>query len=696
MGAMDTVSNKTEEVAIESLRLELQRLRRALDESLVAIDTIPGMISIGLPDGHICFLNQRWRDYTGLSLAEGDGRGLAAAIHPEDMPGAESHWRSLIASGKPGEVELRIRRFDGVYRWFLNRTVPIYDSAGGLIKWYAQSTDIDDIKRIEGRLRHSEAFFTEAQRLSLTGSLGWNVGTGELHWSAETFFILGYESSAKPTLDLLLQRVHPDDRDQVRTTLDRARRAQADLDFEHRLVLPDGTIKHVHVMARAARSAADNVEFVGAVMDVTQRVRATEALHASEHLARGQLETLASTLTALSRESKPENFLKHVLRTICEQLGAHSVGVWELNDATGNVELVANYADDRLHLPTPEQMQAKPEIQIARMEHPVWSEFFRGAIDVVYGDIDPEPPWVRIAKDPRGPWYDDFGRNAVNPLDSTMLERLFERGIVSTICIPMLVAGNVTGFFHIRFKEKHYFRQEEVELTQAMAHQATLALRLMRLSQQSREAAVAEERNRMARDIHDTLAQGFTGVIVQLEAVKGAVARFDFADIDTRIERTSQFAKSILQEARRSVLALRPHSLQGGTLRAVLDVLLRRMADGTSLHAELRVSGEERAIPMDWEENLLRIAQEALTNTIKYAQALTFRALLTYGLKEVQLLLTDDGRGFDTEAQHEGLGLIGMKERADRMAGRIVICSTRGGGTEIRVILDNPASHQVE
>jgi signal transduction histidine kinase len=214
--------------------------------------------------------------------------------------------------------------------------------------------------------------------------------------------------------------------------------------------------------------------------------------------------------------------------------------------------------------------------------------------------------------------------------------------------------------------------------------------------QQGLEAAVTEERNRMARDIHDTLAQGFTGVIVQLEAVKGAIARRDFADVDTRIERASELAKSSLREARRSVRALRPHSLQVGTLHAALNELLRRMTDGTALHAELQVSDEQRTIPMDWEENLLRIAQEALTNTIKYAQAVTFRAVLTRGLEEVELLLTDDGRGFDTEAQHEGLGLIGMRERVDRMAGRFKIRSTRGGGTEISVILTNPVSKQAE
>src|SRR5277367_5158275 len=265
--AMDRISDNNGDAGVESSRPDMQRSQRRLDEFGPAIDAIPGMVWIALPDGHMEFLNQRWRDYTGLSLDEAAGWGWRGAIHPEDLPSLESHWRSVIASGKPGETEARLRRFDGVYRCFLSRSVPHYDSFGVLIKWYGETIDIDDLKRTEARLRHSEAFLTEAQRLSLTGSFGWNVATGELVWSPETFCILGYERSTKPAMDLVLQRVHPDDRGFVQQILDHAKRDPADLDFEHRLIMPDGSIRHVHVMARATRTAAGIIEFVGAVMD---------------------------------------------------------------------------------------------------------------------------------------------------------------------------------------------------------------------------------------------------------------------------------------------------------------------------------------------------------------------------------------------------------------------------------------------
>jgi len=135
--------------------------------------------------------------------------------------------------------------------------------------------------RNEEALRRSEACLAEAQRLSHTGSFGWNVSSGELNWSAETFSILGYERTLKPTVEMVLQRVHPEDIALVQQTIQEASRDAPSLDFEHRLLMPDGSVKHVHVIAHATRNSCGNVEFVGAVMDVTARKRA-EALVTGE------------------------------------------------------------------------------------------------------------------------------------------------------------------------------------------------------------------------------------------------------------------------------------------------------------------------------------------------------------------------------------------------------------------------------
>jgi len=268
---------------------------------------------------------------------------------------------------------------------------------------------------------------------------------------------------------------------------------------------------------------------------------------------------------------------------------------------------------------------------------------------------------------------------------------LLPLGIVTVLLVPISIAGRLEGAIGLRFIQKRAFRTEEIDLAQALANQAMLAMQLTRLSQQSRQAAVMAERNRMARDIHDTLAQGFTGVIMQLEAVKGAIAQNNLSEATERIERAGDMARVGLGEARRSVLALRPRSLQDTSLCMALDDLLKRMTHGSGLQAEFHLEGDEPAMPAEWEEGLLRVAQESLTNTIKHAKAKNFRATLTMRATETQFRLVDDGSGFDLRAEHEGFGLLGMKERIDKMGGQFILRSMPGQGTEIQIILNNPA-----
>ena len=127
-----------------------------------------------------------------------------------------------------------------------------------------------------------------------------------------------------------------------------------------------------------------------------------------------------------------------------------------------------------------------------------------------------------------------------------------------------------------------------------------------------------------------------------------------------------------------------------------MEDLLKRMSNGIDLNAELRIEGEQRVIPPQWEEGLLRITQESLTNTIKHAQARNFRATLSLRAEEVGLQLVDDGLGFDPQEEHDGFGLVGMKERADQLGGQFVLRSKHGLGTEIIVTLKNTTTSKSE
>src|ERR1700732_3853015 len=115
--------------------------------------------------------------------------------------------------------------------------------------------------------RRSEAYLAEAQRLSHTGSFGWRVSTGETTWSEETFRIFQYDRTIKPTAELVFERVHPEDATFVKQTIERASQDWKDLDFEHRLLMPDGSVKHARVVAHAEKDESGELEFVGAIMD---------------------------------------------------------------------------------------------------------------------------------------------------------------------------------------------------------------------------------------------------------------------------------------------------------------------------------------------------------------------------------------------------------------------------------------------
>ncbi len=148
---------------------------------------------------------------------------------------------------------------------------------------------IKDQKSIEAALLHSEMYLTEAQRLSRTGSFGWNVAGGEIFWSDETFRIFQYDRTMKPTLELIIQRIHQEDRAAVQETIDRASRDGKDFNHEYRLLMPDGAVKYVHAVARAERDTSGSIAFVGAVTDVTAAKETERKLRRSEaYLAEAQ------------------------------------------------------------------------------------------------------------------------------------------------------------------------------------------------------------------------------------------------------------------------------------------------------------------------------------------------------------------------------------------------------------------------
>src|SRR5437870_2104383 len=393
-----------------------------------------------------------------------------------------------------------------------------------------------------------------------------------------------------------------------------------------------------------------------------ERDRAEEALRASEQLARGQVEALTYSLDVLATAPAPDKFIGQMLGTIGRLLGAQSVILWLLNETTESLVLRAAAQGANFAAADPEHPFVKNPL-LWKDDKVLQETVFTGA-PVICEDV---------ANDPR--------------VTTAIREYFKSNGTKKYLTIPTLVGGRVKGFIGIRHGDRPPYRPEEIELAQALAHQAMLAIQLNEFAEQSRQSAILEERNRMARDIHDTLAQGFTGVIVQLEAVEDAIACCRRKEANEHLQRAGELARRSLSEARRSVHALRPQALQGGNFWEALKGIIKNTTAGTALHTTFNLRGKMRHLPLAWQENLLHIGQESLTNALRYAHSRNFETRLTFNTKELRLELRDDGDGFKVKDRHDGFGLAGMRERVEQMGGKLKISSARGKGTDVLVTL---------
>ncbi|MFP3563420.1 PAS domain S-box protein [Paraburkholderia sp. SIMBA_030] len=255
-------------------------LQRQKDELRATIDAIPGMVWSSSSDGRLGFINRRWNEL-GVTRAENGGDIWRSILHPDDYAAAQHAWQEAIATGAPFENVARIRRSDGVYRWMHIGAEPLRDNAGNILRWYGVNTDIEERKRAEQALERSEAFLSDAQRLSRTGSIATQLPGGDMWWSDETYQILDYSKHVTPSFQLILERSHPEDIALVRHAYQPNGAGAPIVDVEHRLAMPDGSVKYVHYVARLAAPQSANPEYVGALMDVTERQVAQEALDRS-------------------------------------------------------------------------------------------------------------------------------------------------------------------------------------------------------------------------------------------------------------------------------------------------------------------------------------------------------------------------------------------------------------------------------
>jgi len=245
------------------------------------VDSIPAPVAVMTPSGEVETVNKPNLEYFGKTLEDLRKWGSGDAVHPDDRPQAIEIWMEAIYTGQPYDVKQRLRRFDGVYRWFEVRGFPLRGPDGRILNWCVLLTDIDDQQRAEEALRRSEAHLSQAQRLAHVGSWVWQVaGRKTVYLSEEWYRIYGFDpKGGMPTWEERLQRAHPEDRAKWQAAIHRAIEEKSDYDLEFRILLRDGIVKYVHSVGQPVfDSSGELVQFVGVSMDVTERKQADEAL----------------------------------------------------------------------------------------------------------------------------------------------------------------------------------------------------------------------------------------------------------------------------------------------------------------------------------------------------------------------------------------------------------------------------------
>jgi signal transduction histidine kinase len=384
----------------------------------------------------------------------------------------------------------------------------------------------------------------------------------------------------------------------------------------------------------------------------------------TEQALRDQIEALTKTLQLLAAEPERDRFIGQVLKAIIEQLGAHSGGFWFYDSMSETNTLHLEYSEGQIQA----SVSANPLTRAGTGAHKTQEalsgveEETRRRVLTAYDDVTNDP---RLA-----PCRDYFRA----------------RGIHTLLLIPLFLEEEFIGSFSVHSAQARPYQPEEIELAQAFAQQAVLSIQLARLAEQSRQAAVLEERNRLAREIHDTLAQAFTGMLIQL-GVAQRIAKRQPEEAWSLIEHVRELARQGLAEARRSVWALQPESLEYSELADSLPCIVAQMTSETSVQAEVHIHGTPRSLPADIGMNLLRIGQEALNNALRHAQAQKIFVELTFDSEQVRLSVQDDGQGFNLQHQDEGggFGLIGMRQRAERIGGQLTVASQPGRGTEVAI-----------
>jgi PAS domain S-box-containing protein len=689
-------------------------------------------------------------DYTGLSLEE-YVKDPTGPIHPEDIPRVIEKWLAQMAIGEGYEEEMRLRRADGEYRWFLVRTAPLRDDQGNLVKWYGVSIDIEDRKQAEEALKESQRRLEEAQRIAHVGHWDRDLETGLITWSDEIYRILGLLIQEGDSLRTeWLDVVHPEDRRRLSLAIEELERGIQRLDVEFRIVRPNGEVRFLHSQGDVIRDERGRpLRRFGTAQDITERRSVEDELKKEKEILEKIFDNIPVMIGFVGADGRVKMVNPEWERTIgwtLKELEEQNVDIFTeaYPDPSYRQEIL-----DFVAAATGEWVDLKIRVRDGRVIDAACAvvHLSDGTKVAIAQDITERKEAeqrlkhseTQLAEAQRlanvGGWDWDLRSNTV-----TWSEELYR--IFGLPTGQIKVAGDAMSFIHpedrdlvrstresaVRNKKSYSFHyrvlrpdgeerivhsrgsvlcdnhgepirvfgatQDVTELKRAEEKLKATTAQLRALSASLQSAREAEG-TRIAREIHDELGGALTSLKWDLESFDKVISESNdptlFQALHAKVETMLRLSDTTISAVRRISSELRPSVLDDLGLAAAIEWQAQQFQARTGIicHCELSVTN----VDLDREQStaVFRILQEALTNVLRHAQATRIDIAIREEAGEFVLTVSDNGKGIteDDKSRLQSLGLLGMRERAHLIGGEIDITGVEAQGTVVTVRVPN-------
>ncbi len=659
-----TQENSDRRKAEEALRASEERWRKLFENSSAGIALVT-------PDGRFVTANLALQKMLGYTEEELQCLTALEVTHEEDRAATEA----ILAESGEGQrrdyrIEKRYRRKDDNVIW-ADVSSTLVPATGSTPAFFATViVDITERKRAEEELRESE------QRLQ---DIVDNTTAVVFVKDLDLRYLLvnrEYERRYRVRRDQIRGKtdfdIHPPEvAEAVRDNDRQVMEAGLPIQFEE--TVPSDGGKRVYVSAKFLLRDRTGKPYAvcGIATDITESKRAEEMQAAiaheremfaqQRHLGRAN-EALRGCLDALASVRELDDFLGQVMATMTRQLGAVSSTLRVRNFEQNTLPLELVFQDGRVM--SPDEAKYPEKWRNVSLVEKRFTLFLN------------EPSAITRTLDPHSPIPDDHRAY------------LLGLGVKTILIISLPSRGQVNGRLTFRFTEERDFQAEELEIARALATQASLAIQLTQLAKTARQSAVLEERNRLAGEIHDSLAQNFAGISMQLLVATEAM-QIKSKDAFSHVERATDLARFGLSEARRSALSLRSDIIEESGLIEALKRLVERSNIPGLLGCSFRSSEVcEESLAPSVQQDLLRIAQEAISNAIRHARPTVIKVSLRRNPPNLVLKIRDNGSGIAKDrSSGEGFGFGNMRARAKNIGAELDIRSSAGRGTSVVVRL---------